>query len=66
MLALSRSVNETVRIGTDITISVIEIRGNRVVLGFDAPGQVKILRGEIVRDERELEERSINSPKETE
>lgn len=66
MLALSRSVNETVRIGTDITISVIEIRGNRVVLGVDAPGQVKILRGEIVRDERELEERSINSPKETE
>lgn len=50
MLALSRKTNERIRIGNDIIIEVAEIRGNRVVLGIDAPRDMKIHREEVYQD----------------
>jgi carbon storage regulator len=47
MLVLSRKTGEKVHIGNDITITLVEIDGNRVRLGIDAPGDVKILRAEL-------------------
>jgi carbon storage regulator len=47
MLALTRKPGEKVVIGGDITVMVVETRGNRVRLAFDAPDQVCILRGEL-------------------
>jgi carbon storage regulator len=47
MLILSRKVNEKVMIGDDISISVIEIRGDQVRLGVDAPKTVKVYRQEV-------------------
>ena len=37
MLAISRKKNESVMIGDDITVTVIEIRGDKVRLGFETP-----------------------------
>jgi prepilin-type N-terminal cleavage/methylation domain-containing protein len=34
-------------IGNGITVTVVEVEGNRVRLGFDAPDKVRILRGEL-------------------
>ncbi|MEQ8667941.1 MAG: carbon storage regulator [Pirellulales bacterium] len=48
MLVLSRKPGEEVRIGNNISVSVVEIRANRVKLAFTAPGEVAILRGELV------------------
>jgi carbon storage regulator CsrA len=48
MLVLSRKPGEKVVIGNDITLTVVEVRGNRVRLAIDAPDQVRILRGELV------------------
>ena len=47
MLTLSRKPGEKVIIGDGITLTVVEVRGNRVRLAFDAPDQVRILRAEL-------------------
>ncbi|GAB1481615.1 carbon storage regulator CsrA [Treponema sp.] len=47
MLILSRKINEKIMIGDDIAISVIEIRGDQVKLGVDAPRNVKVFRREV-------------------
>ena len=50
MLILTRKVQETVCIGDDITVTVLEVRGNHVRLGLTAPEDVDILREEIYED----------------
>jgi carbon storage regulator len=47
MLILSRKINEKVVIGDDISVSIIEIRGDQVRLGIDAPKKVKVFRQEV-------------------
>ncbi len=47
MLVLSRSVNEQIRIGHDIVIMVVDIRGDKVRLGITAPNEVPVHREEI-------------------
>ncbi|MDR2953183.1 MAG: carbon storage regulator CsrA [Treponema sp.] len=47
MLILSRKVNEKVIIGEEITVSIIEVRGDQVRLGIDAPRNVKVFRQEV-------------------
>ncbi len=47
MLVLSRRPGEKVVIGIGITLTVVEVRGDRVRLAFDAREQVRILRGEL-------------------
>ncbi|MEK7658409.1 MAG: carbon storage regulator CsrA [Patescibacteria group bacterium] len=47
MLVLSRKKNESIVINDDITIVVIEIRGDKVRLGIDAPKEVPVHRREV-------------------
>ena len=47
MLMLTRRVNEVIRINDDIAITVVELRGNQVRLGIDAPQEVAVHREEI-------------------
>jgi len=47
MLVLQRKRNEVIRINDDISIVVVEIRGDKVRLGIDAPQAVKIHRQEV-------------------
>jgi len=47
MLILSRKINEKVVIGDDISVSIIEIRGDQVRIGIDAPKKVKVFRQEV-------------------
>lgn len=57
MLVLTRKSDEGVRIGEDIRITVVEIKGNQVRLGIEAPASVPIHRNEIyerVRRENRL------------
>jgi len=49
MLTLTRSVGESIRIGEDIEVYVIEVRGGTVRLGFKAPREVTIHREEVYR-----------------
>jgi len=47
MLILSRRINEKIMIGDDVSISIIEIRGDQVRIGVDAPKTVKVFRQEV-------------------
>jgi len=47
MLVLSRRTNERIVIGDDITITVVDIRGDKVRLGVEAPKEVPVHRREI-------------------
>lgn len=58
MLVVKRRAGEAVRIGKDVVLSVLEIEGQRVTLGFDAPKTVIILRGELDEIARENEQAS--------
>ena len=49
MLVLSRKKGERTMIGDRIVLTVVEIRGDRVRLAFDAPSEVSIHREEIHR-----------------
>lgn len=53
MLILTRKVDEKLLIGDDIAISVLEIRGNQVKIGVDAPKDVAIYREEIYHKVKE-------------
>lgn len=52
MLVLSRKKSETIHIGDDVVLTIVEIRGNVVRVGLDAPKEIVILRGELVANDR--------------
>ena len=47
MLVLSRKKNESIVINDDITIVVVEIRGDKVRLGVEAPKEITVHRREV-------------------
>ncbi|MEJ2726787.1 MAG: carbon storage regulator CsrA [Deltaproteobacteria bacterium] len=53
MLVLTRKVDESVNIGDDIVIKVVEVNGLNIKLGIEAPRHVKVYRGEIYEKIRE-------------
>lgn len=56
MLVLSRKKNESIVIDKNITLTVIEVRGDKVRLGIEAPDDVEIHRKEVwlaIQAERE-------------
>lgn len=49
MLVLSRKTGEAIVIGNGITVTIVEVKGGRVRLGFSAPADVTIHREELQR-----------------
>lgn len=47
MLVLSRHRDESIMIGDDIVVTVVDIRGDKVRLGIEAPTQIPVHRQEI-------------------
>jgi carbon storage regulator len=55
MLILTRKQNEKIWLGDDIQVMVVDIIGNKVRIGFNAPSKIEIFREEIysrIRRER--------------
>jgi carbon storage regulator len=67
MLVLSRKKNESIVINNDITIVVVEIRGDKVRLGVEAPKEVPVHRREVYdairRNEAEAEAANADGAK---
>lgn len=62
MLVLSRRRGEKVYIGNDIVVSITEIKGDRVQLGFDCPPQLAVHREEVYhRIRRERHQGKVSS-----
>jgi carbon storage regulator CsrA len=47
MLVLTRKTEEIIRIGNDIQIRIVKIKGNSVRIGIEAPAEIQVLRGEL-------------------
>ena len=62
MLVLSRRVGESVMIGDDVVLTVVEVRGDIVRLGIDAPLDVKVHREEVYREVEAANRAAAASP----
>lgn len=62
MLILSRKTDQQIKIGDDITISIIEIHDGQVKIGVEAPRNIKVFRQEVFNAiQTENKEAVINS-----
>ncbi len=52
MLILTRRVGESIRVGDDVVVTVIEVRGDSVRVGIDAPRSVQVHRQEVYEELR--------------
>jgi len=64
MLVLSRQKDESIMIGDDVEITIVDVRGDKVRLGINAPRSVAVHRKEIylaIQKEKEEKERSAST-----
>ena len=61
MLALTRKLNESIMIGNDVEISILEIKGDQVKIGISAPKSIPIYRKEIYIQIQEANKEAIDS-----
>jgi carbon storage regulator len=47
MLVLSRRESQRIQLGESIVVTVVRVNGDRVRLGIEAPGSIRVLRGEL-------------------
>ena len=67
MLGLSRQRDESIIIGDNITLTIVDIRGDKVRLGIDAPKEVPVHRQEVydaIQRENQRNQESDSSVKE--
>lgn len=50
MLVLTRKIDETILLGDDIEITIVEIKGDKVQIGIKAPKNITILRKELYQE----------------
>lgn len=65
MLALTRKVGDSIMIGNDIEITVLEVKGEQVRIGINAPKEVSIFRKEIYLQIQEANKEAAVNTNET-
>ena len=59
MLVLSRKAGETIKIADNIEIKFLEVKGDTVRVGIEAPKSVDIVRGELIQSIKETNTESL-------
>ena len=62
MLVLTRKLEEQIRIGDNITITILKVKGNTVRVGIAAPRSIRVVRGELPRHDQIDAPSSFNPP----
>lgn len=62
MLALSRKINESIMLGNDVEITILEIKGDQVKIGINAPKSVPIYRKELYLQIQQSNMEAANEP----
>lgn len=62
MLVLTRKAEESIRIGDDITVTILSIDGERVRVGIDAPRSIRVYREELLKQTRDVNQESVSVP----
>lgn len=66
MLVLTRKLNESIMIGEDIEIVIVDIKHNQIKVGVKAPRNVQVHRKEVFEEiQKENEEAAMRSNKDT-
>ncbi len=60
MLVLSRQRDETIMIGDDIELTVVDIRGDKVRIGINAPSRIAVHRKEVYDEIKRANEESAH------
>jgi carbon storage regulator len=60
MLALSRKLNESIVVGNEIEITILEIKGEQVKIGINAPKTVPVYRKELYEQIQEANKEALN------
>ena len=61
MLVLTRKLQEKIRIGDQVTITVLRMKGKAVRLGIEAPANVTVIRGELIHKQTSEETEPLSS-----
>lgn len=61
MLALTRKLNESIMIGNEVEVTILEIKGDQVKIGINAPKAIPVYRKEIYIQIQQSNKESIES-----
>ena len=67
MLVLSRKKDERIMIGDNVSIMIVDIRGDKVRLGIEAPAEISVHRREVyeaIQREQAMADQNISTPSE--
>ncbi|ARK22457.1 carbon storage regulator CsrA [Sporosarcina ureae] len=59
MLVLSRKAGDTIKIADNIEVKILEVKGDTVRVGIEAPKSVEIVRGELIQSIKETNAESL-------
>jgi len=61
LLVLARKINESIMVGDDIEIIVVDIKGDQIKLGIKAPKKVSVHRTEVYKEIQEQNKKAAES-----
>lgn len=67
MLVLSRKKDERIMIGDNVSIMIVDIRGDKVRLGIEAPAEISVHRREVyeaIQREQAMADQNVSTPSE--